>query len=97
MENPIQILNREFINRPIKKLKCARLVHKTVDFNLASTGVIKVGLMIDFGNFTIADSDQGITLTITPSFDLIGQIVSWNLDDVRGLKRIPFYFLFSFR
>merc|ERR1711915_518560 len=48
----------------------------------ASTGVIKVGLMIDFGNFTIADSDQGITLTITPSFDLLGQIVSWNLDDM---------------
>ena len=87
MQNPLQILNRELIKKPIKRLKCARLVHRTVNFNLASTGVVKVGLMIDFGNFTIAESDQGITLTITPSFDLIGQILSWNLDDVRGFKR----------
>merc|ERR1711915_751528 len=82
----IKKINRELIERPIKKIKCARLVRKTIGFNLRSTGVIKLGIRINLGDIRIDDTDEGLTLSVTPSFDIIGKILSWNLDEVTASK-----------
>ena len=86
MKNPIKKINRELIERPIKKIKCARLVRKTIGFNLRSTGVIKLGIRINLGDIRIDETDKGLTLSVTPSFDIIGKILSWNLDEVSCSK-----------
>jgi len=86
VKNPIKKINRELIERPIKKIKCARLVRKTIGFNLRSTGVIKLGIRINLGDITIDETDEGLTLSVTPSFDIIGKILSWNLDEVTASK-----------
>jgi len=86
VKNPIKKINRELIERPIKKIKCARMVRKTIGFNLRSTGVIKLGIRINLGDFTIDETDEGLTLSVTPSFDIIGKILSWNLDEVTASK-----------
>merc|ERR1711915_1061384 len=86
VKNPIKKINRELIERPIKKIKCARLVRKTIGFNLRSTGVIKLGIRINLGDITLDETDEGLTLSVTPSFDIIGKILSWNLDEVTASK-----------
>jgi len=88
VKNPIKKINRELIERPIKKIKCARMVRKTIGFNLRSTGVIKLGIRINLGDFTIDETDEGLTLSVTPSFDIIRKILSWNLDEVTASKFI---------
>merc|ERR1711915_1125774 len=35
---------------------------------------------------TIDETDEGLTLSVTPSFDIIGKILSWNLDEVTASK-----------
>merc|ERR1712121_214802 len=70
VKNPIKKINRELIERPIKKIKCARLVRKTIGFNLRSTGVIKLGIRINLGDIRIDETDKGLTLSVTPSFDI---------------------------
>merc|ERR1712228_377199 len=86
VKNPVKKINRELIERPIKKIKCARLVRKTIGFNLRSTGVIKLGIRMNLGDITIDETDEGLTLSVTPSFDIIGKILSWNLDEVTASK-----------
>ena len=71
------------IERPIKKLKCVRIVRKTVGLNLVSTGVVKMGINLSIGNMSLAEAEGGILLSFVPSFGIVGQIVSWNLDEVR--------------
>ena len=81
-------INRELIQRPIKKLKCMRLVRKTVGFNLVSNGVVKMGISLSLENLSITETDGGMLLSFLPTFDIIGQVVSWNLDQVnKNLKK----------
>merc|ERR1711915_400606 len=42
----------------------------------------QVGIRINLGDITIDETDKGLTLSVTPSFDIIGKILSWNLDEV---------------
>eukprot|EP00092_Neocalanus_flemingeri_P028733 GFUD01031196.1.p1 GENE.GFUD01031196.1~~GFUD01031196.1.p1 ORF type:complete len:331 (-),score=95.63 GFUD01031196.1:779-1771(-) len=86
VKNPIKKINRELIERPIKKLKCARLVRKTVGFNLVSTGVVKIGIRLSVGNMSFTEADGGMLLSFVPNFDIVGQIDSWNLDQVKASK-----------
>jgi len=86
VKNPIKKINRELIERPIKKLKCVQLVRKTVGFSLVSTGVVKLGISLSLGNFSFTDVDGGMLLTFVPTFDMIGQVVSWNLDQLKASK-----------
>jgi hypothetical protein len=80
VRNPIKKLNRELIERPIKKLNCIRLVRKTVGFNLVSNGVVKMGISISLANLSLTEADGGMLLSFLPTFHIIGQVVSWNLD-----------------
>jgi hypothetical protein len=82
VKNPIKKINRELIERPIKKLKCTRLVRKTVGFNLISTGVVKMGISLSLRELSFTEADGGMLLSFVPTFDIVGQIVSWNLDQV---------------
>ena len=82
VRNPIKKINRELIQRPIKKLKCMRLVRKTVGFNLVSNGVVKMGISLSLGNLSITEADGGMLLSFLPTFHIVGQVVSWNLDQV---------------
>eukprot|EP00092_Neocalanus_flemingeri_P033188 GFUD01036094.1.p1 GENE.GFUD01036094.1~~GFUD01036094.1.p1 ORF type:complete len:342 (-),score=101.48 GFUD01036094.1:60-1085(-) len=86
VKNPIKKINRELIERPIKNLKCARLVRKTVGFNLVSTGVVKIGIRLSVGNMSFTEADGGMLLSFVPNFDIVGQIDSWNLDQVKASK-----------
>ena len=82
VRNPIKKINRELIERPIKKLKCMRLVRKTFGFNLVSNGVVKMGISLSLGNLSITEAHGGMLLSFVPTFHIIGQVVSWNLDQV---------------
>jgi len=99
VRNPIKKINRELIQRPIKKLKCMRLVRKTVGFNLVSNGVVKMGISLSLENLSITEADGGMLLSFLPTFDIIGQVVSWNLDQLEASKcveRIAGLKLFSY-
>jgi len=82
VKNPIKKINRELIERPLKKLKCTRLVRKTIGFNLVSTGVVKIGISLSLGDFSFTETEGGMLLSFVPAFDILGQVVSWNLDQV---------------
>jgi len=86
VKNPIKKINKELIERPLKKLKCAKLVRKTVGFNLVSTGVVKIGINLQVGNMSFTETEDGMLLSFVPSFDIVGQIVSWDLDQVKASK-----------
>ena len=95
VRNPIKKINRELIERPIKKLKCMRLVRKTVGFNLVSNGVVKVGISLSLGNLSITEAHGGMLLSFVPTFHIVGQVVSWNLDQVsKDLNTQCFILLF---
>jgi len=86
VKNPIKKINRELIERPLKKLKCTRLVRKTVGFNLVSTGVVKIGISLSLGDFSFTETEGGMLLSFVPAFDILGQVVSWNLDQLEASK-----------
>jgi len=86
VRNPIKKINRELIQRPLKKLKCARLVRKTVGFNLVSNGVVKMGISLSLGDLSFTEAEGGMLLSFAPTFDIVGQIVSWNLDQLEASK-----------
>jgi len=86
VKNPIKKINRELIEHPLKKLKCTRLVRKTVGFNLVSTGVVKLGINLSLGNVSFTEAEGGMVLSFVPTFDILGQIVSWNLDQLEASK-----------
>merc|ERR1712126_241356 len=88
VKNPIKKINRELIERPIEKLKCARLVRKTIGMNLRSSGTVKIGINLGLQNLDFVQDEDSITLSFTPSFNIIGQIVSWNLDERKARKKI---------
>ena len=82
VKNPIKKINRELIERPIKKLKCARLVRKTIGFKMVSTGVVKLGISLRLDNTSFTDAEGGMILSFVPTFHILGQVQSWNLDQV---------------
>ena len=82
MKNPVKKIVKE-IKRPLDKLKCARLVRKTIGFSLRSTGIIKLGVKLELEDISVREVDSGVHISFVPVFDLIGQIVSWNLDQVK--------------
>merc|ERR1719376_395543 len=86
VQNPIKKINRELIERPLKKLKCTRLVRKTVGFNLVRTGGVKLGINLSLGNVSFTEAEEGMVLSFVPNFDILGQIVSWNLDQLEASK-----------
>jgi len=86
VKNPVKKINRELIERPLKKLKCTRLVRKTVGFNLVSTGVVKLGINLSLGNVSFTEAEGGMVLSFVPTFDILGQVVSWNLDQLEASK-----------
>jgi len=86
VKNPVKKINRELIERPLKKLKCTRLVRKTVGFNLVSTGVVKLGISLSLGNVSFTEAEGGMVLSFVPTFDILGQVVSWNLDQLEASK-----------
>ena len=64
-----------------------RLVRKTVGFNLVSNGVVKMEISLSLGNLSLTEADGGMLLSFLPTFDIVGQVVSWNLDQVnKNLK-----------
>jgi len=86
VKNPIKKINRELIERPLKKLKCTRLLRKTIGFNLVSTGVVKLGVSLSLGNVSFTEAEGGMVLSFVPTFDILGQILSWNLDQLEASK-----------
>merc|ERR1712142_564056 len=86
VKNPIKKINRELIERPIKKLKCTRLVRKTVGFNLVSTGVVKLGINLNLGDISFSEAEGGMILSFVPTFDILGQVMSWNLDQLKASR-----------
>jgi len=59
------------------------LIRKTVGFNLVSTGVVKLGISLSLGDVSFTEAEGGMVLSFVPTFDILGQVVSWNLDQVR--------------
>merc|ERR1719206_937741 len=47
----------------IQKLKCTRLIRKTVGFNLVSTGVVKLGISLRLGNVSFTEAEGGMVLS----------------------------------
>jgi len=77
---------KELIDRPLEKLKCTRLIRKTVGFNLVSTGVVKLGISLSLGDVSFTEAEGGMVLSFVPTFDILGQVVSWNLDQLEASK-----------
>lgn len=78
----LQNINRKlWKERPIKKAKCARLDQKLIGFKLISTGVIKLRI-----NISIVETDEGLTESVTSSFNIICQSLSWNLEELTAPK-----------
>merc|ERR1719312_1186276 len=75
-------ITKELIQRPLEKLKCTRLIRKTVGFNLVSTGVVKLGISLRLGNVSFTEAEGGMVLSFVPTFDILGQVVSWNLNEI---------------
>jgi len=86
VKNPIKKINRELIERPLKKLKCVRLVRKTIGFNLVSTGVVKLGINLSLGDVSFTEVEGGMLLSFIPKLDILGQVVSWNLNELEASK-----------
>merc|ERR1712126_448619 len=86
VKNPIKKINRELIERPLKKLKCVRLVRKTIGFNLVSTGVVKLGINLSLGDVSFSEVEGGMLLSFIPKLDILGQVVSWNLNELEASK-----------
>ena len=59
------------------------MIRKTVGFNLVSTGVVKLGISLSLGDVSFTEAEGGMVLSFVPTFDILGQVVSWNLDQVR--------------
>merc|ERR1712013_145795 len=76
-------ITKELIDRPLEKLRCKHLIRKTVGFNLVSTGVVKLGISLSLGDVSFTEAEGGMVLSFVPTFDILGQVVSWNLDQVR--------------
>merc|ERR1719250_510424 len=79
-------ITKELIQRPLEKLKCTRLIRKTVGFNLVSTGVVKLGISLSLGDVSFTEAEGGMVLSFVPTFDILGQVVSWNLDQLEASK-----------
>jgi len=79
-------ITKELIQRPLEKLKCTRLIRKTVGFNLVSTGVVKLGISLSLGDVSFTEAEGGMVLSFVPTFDILGQVVSWNLNELEASK-----------
>jgi len=72
--------------KPLEKLSCVRLLRKTVGFDLATEGTVKIGVGLSINNLNVSDSPQGIRVSFDPSFSLVGQIINWQLTKVEADK-----------
>merc|ERR1719481_819100 len=86
VKNPIKKIKKELIERPLKKLKCVRLVRKTIGFSLVSTGVVKLGINLSLGDISFTEVEGGMLLSFIPKLDILGQVVSWNLNELEASK-----------
>ena len=49
---------------------------------MVSTGVVKLGISLSLGDVSFTEAEGGMVLSFVPTFDILGQVVSWNLDQV---------------
>jgi len=77
---------KKAVKRPIKKLGCIRLMRKTIGFDLASSGTVKMGVSLTVSDLNVTDTPEGIHISFLPSFSLVGQIESWELTRVEANK-----------
>merc|ERR1711962_1098709 len=84
---PVVKVAKAVVVKPLEKLlPCARLVRKTVGFDLATKGTAKMGVGLSINNLNVSDSPQGIRVSFDPSFSLVGQIINWELTKVEANK-----------
>merc|ERR1719228_811088 len=84
---PVEKVVKAVVVKPLEKvLPCARLVRKTVGFDLATKGTVKMGVGLSINNLNVSDSPQGIRVSFDPSFSLVGQIINWELTKVEADK-----------
>ena len=49
---------------------------------MVSTGVVKLGISLSLGDVSFTEAEGGMVLSFVPTFDILGQVVSWNLNEV---------------
>ena len=80
-EEPLNILDKT-VKDVKKEVECGKLLEQTSKLNLVSTGVVKIGIILNLVNTTFSVTTQGLLLSFIPTFHIVGQVVSWNLDQV---------------
>ena len=80
-EEPLNILDKT-VKDVKKEVECGKLLEQTSKINLVSTGVVKMGIILNLVNTTFSVTTQGLLLSFIPTFHIVGQVVSWNLDQV---------------
>jgi len=87
------------IVKPLQKLACKRIVRKTVGFDLVSSGTVRMGVGVNFTDIRVTPTDSGVQLSFVPSFHIMGQIISWKMDQVKAsdcTERLAGLKLFSY-